>query len=116
MKHSDEFGEVKIEFVDRYMSIIVAINCEDFDGFPDAQVKSIKSKDSLKVLSSILEKIQVLDSSCLIDVRAKILYYLNNKVLDTICLDGTNNILFNGKCVKNHTDIYEKLKVYIWNN
>ena len=93
--------ELKVKYVNPYISTITQIRCDSFESSFNIQIKDKEITDPLMVtaIEKELKSIIYAKVNTSIDVRSKFTFLSNNEVI-TICFNGLNAVLVNNRRIK----------------
>lgn len=108
-------NNIKILFVEKEIETPFRISCDYFEKAFGKQYskKFIKDKKEVSLFKKYLNECKYADVSKEIDVRIKVLIYCSNGRKITLCIDKFDNVLLNGKLIKQNKQIVQFINNHI---
>jgi hypothetical protein len=105
----------EIYYVPAGTSTPFSIHCDlvDIDFFEDLKTKKIYERETLKMISSLVNKLQPTNPERDLDARVKMIIYYESKS-DTLCLGEFFGTRLNGQNMKDNEELFMLLRKKIY--
>ena len=107
---------ILVESVPVGTETVVAISCEDFTRQFSRRLKiiAIVNEDTLNAIASLIKKVSFERRNKGIDVRCRVVYFVDGNIQHEICL-GLTSIMVDNRTIKTNKKLRDYLSPIAWN-